>query len=75
MGPIGSLESIFPLDHHAEVLVVEQQYLHRQLFTVQCCQFLDVHLKGTIAIDVDYQRARIGCLNSHGCWQAEPHRP
>ncbi len=74
MGSIAIHETIFPLDDHPKVLVVQQQHFHGKLFTEAGCQFLDVHLETAVAVDIDDQRIGIGCLNSHRCRQSEAHR-
>ena len=42
--PITLMEAVFPLHDHPEVLVVEQQHLHWELFAEAGGQFLNVHL-------------------------------
>ena len=74
VSPVTLEEAIFPLHHHAQMLVVQQQHLDRQTLAMAGRQFLDVHLETAIAVDVDYQRIRKGHLGSHRRWQAEAHR-
>jgi hypothetical protein len=42
---IALVKLILPLDHHAEMLVVEDKSLGSNLFNVRRCQFLHVHEK------------------------------
>ena len=65
MRSVRTLKSIFPLNYHPQVLIVQQQNFHREFFTVQRCEFLDVHLKGSIPVDIDDQGPRMCSLNPH----------
>ncbi len=72
MSPVAAHESIFPLNYHSEVLVVEQQNLHGQFLAMQSRQFLNVHLETTIAIDIDHQRAWISGLHTMAAGRPNP---
>ena len=56
MSTIAIHEPIFPLDHHSKMLVVEKHDLDRQVLAVTGRQFLDVHLKAAVAINIDDER-------------------
>ena len=47
------VKAIFPLNDHAEMLVVDDHRLGRDAFDVGCGQFLDVHQERAVAIDID----------------------
>ena len=53
VGAIALVKTVFPLHHHAQVLIVQQQHLDRQFFGISAGQFLNVHQKTAVAIDVD----------------------
>ena len=46
-------EAVLPLHHHAQVLVVQQQHLDRQLLGEAAGQLLHVHQETAVAVDVD----------------------
>ena len=71
---IAGHEPIFPLHDHAQVLVIEQQHFHRQVFAVAGGQFLDVHLEAAVAIDIDDDRVGMSGLSADSRRQSEPHR-
>ena len=68
------VKSILPLHDHAEVLVVQDEALHRQVFRVQGREFLNIHDERAIAVDVDDQFARTRRGGADGGGQAEAHR-
>ena len=74
MGPVALHEAVFPLHDHAQVLVVEQQHLHRQLLAEAGGQLLDVHLEAAVAVDVDHEPVGELALRAHRGGQAEAHR-
>ena len=74
MGPIALEEPILPLDHHPEVLVVEQQHLDWDVFRPAGGKLLNVHQDAAVAVDVDNERPGAGHLGSHRCRQPEAHR-
>ena len=65
MGPVSAHEPIFPLHDHTEMLVVQQQHLHRQFFAEAGRQFLDIHLKTAIPVDINHQRIGMRRLGAH----------
>ena len=75
VGPIPLEEAVLPLHDHAEVLVVEEQHLDRDVLTGAGGEFLDVHEDAAVAVDVDDERVGVGHLGSHRGWEAEAHRP
>ena len=74
VGPVAGHEPIFPLDDHAQMLIVQQQHFDRQILAVAGGQFLDIHLKTAVAIDIDDQGVRMGGLGAHRGGQTESHR-
>lgn len=52
--PIGFVEAILPLNHHAQVLVVQDHHLDVQLLDVGRGQLLAVHHEGSVAIYVHH---------------------
>lgn len=74
MGSVALHEPVFPLDDHAEVLVVEQEDFDGQFLAEAGGEFLDVHLETTVAIDIDNERVRMSGLGAHGGGQSESHR-
>ena len=54
MRPVAAVEAVLPLHHHAQVLVVQQQHLDRQLLRVRRRQLLHVHQERAVAINVDH---------------------
>ena len=66
-------ESIFPLHDHAQMLIVQQQDLHRQFFAIARRQLLDIHLEAAVAVDIDHQRTGMGGLHAHRGGQPETH--
>ena len=70
-----SIEPVFPLHDHAQVLIVEHDHLDRQLLAMDRGQLLNVHDKAAVAVDVDDERVREGGLCSHRGGQAIAHRP
>ena len=73
MSSISAHETIFPLNHHSKMLVVEQQHFNGKVFTVASCQLLNVHLEAAVTIDIDHQRVRVSRLDSHRCRQPKAH--
>ena len=74
VSPLAVHEAVFPLYHHAQMLIVEQQDLDWQFLAGQRRQLLHVHQHAAVAIDVDADAVRVGGLHPHGCGQAEAHR-
>ena len=73
MGTISFEEPVFPLHHHPQVLIVQEQRLHRQVFTLECGEFLYVHQHAAVTINVNHQRFGMSRLNPHGCGKPEAH--
>ena len=65
MSPIALEKAIFPLDHHAEVLVVDEQHFDRQFLAERASELLDVHQEAPVAVDIDNELVRIGYLSAH----------
>ena len=74
MGTVSLVEPVLPLHHHAEVLVVEEQHLDGDVFTVAGGELLDVHEDAAVSIDVDNERLWMGDLGPHRRRQSESHR-
>ena len=75
MGSVARHETIFPLHHHAQMLVVQQQDFDGKVFAVAGCQFLDIHLETAVAIDVDDGGVGECHLGTHGRGQSKAHGP
>jgi len=73
MGPVAAEEAVFPLDHHTQVLIVEQKDFSGDFFGIGSGQFLDIHQEAAIAIDVDDQVIRSSDFGAEGRRQAKPH--
>ena len=58
------VEAVFPLNHHAQVLVVQDEALHVQLLDEGCGQLLAVHQEAAISINVDHYLQVHTWLNS-----------
>ena len=67
MSTIAVHEPIFPLHDHAKMLIVQQHHLDRQVLAVASGQFLDIHLKAAVAVNVDHECIGMSGLDSHGC--------
>ena len=65
VGPVALHEAVFPLHDHAEVLVVEQQHFHGQVFAEAGGQLLDVHLEAAVAVDIDHEAIGELALHAH----------
>mmetsp|Transcript_53570 Transcript_53570/g.129033 ORF Transcript_53570/g.129033 Transcript_53570/m.129033 type:complete len:283 (+) Transcript_53570:184-1032(+) len=50
---VRAVEPVLPLHDHAQVLVVQDEHLHREVLRVQRGELLDVHDEGSVAVDVD----------------------
>ena len=74
MCPVALVEPVFPLHDHAQVLVVEQNHLDRQLLAMNRGELLNVHEKAAVAVDVDDQGVGEGRLSSDRGGQAVAHR-
>ncbi len=59
---VAGVKAVLPLHHHAEVLVVENDGLGRDLLDARGGQFLDVHQERAVAVDVDHLLVRAGDL-------------
>ena len=66
VGAVALHEAVFPLNNHAQVLVVEQHDFDRQLFADAGGQFLNIHQDATVAVDIDHELVRIGSRGTHG---------
>ena len=66
-------ETIFPLDDHSEVLVINDDRLGRDVFGNGSCQLLDVHKKRTVAVDIDDFAVGAGNLGADGSGIAVSH--
>src|SRR6202034_910708 len=73
LGVVALVEQLLPLPHHAEIFVVDDDHLHGKAKTVDCSQFLDVHLKSTIARDTKHTGVRLRELNADRGGQCETH--
>ena len=55
MPAVALVESILPLHHHTQVLVVEDHDLDGHLLEVEGGQLLNVHAEAAVAIDIDHK--------------------
>ena len=74
VAPAAVVETVFKLRDHAEVLVVQDHHLDRDLLGRDRAQFLNVHLERSVAVDIDHGRFGPGQLRPHRGRQADPHR-
>ena len=56
--PIPFVEAILPLYNHTQMLVVENDHFDRDLLGIECSEFLDVHHKGTVTINIHDELVR-----------------
>ena len=75
MAAVAGVKAVLPLHHHAEVLVVEDDGLGRDLLDARGSQFLDVHQERAVAVDVDHLLVGAGDLGPKRRRVAEAHRP
>ncbi|CAH2600075.1 protein of unknown function [Rhodovastum atsumiense] len=68
-----AVQQFLPLPHHAHVLVVQDEQLHRQPVLRQRAELLDVHQDAGLAGDIDHQVLGMGDLHAHGGGQAVAH--
>ena len=68
-----AVEAIFPLDDHAEVLIIEDHRFCGDLLDVAGGELLDVHDERAVAINVDDLFVGAGDLCAHRCGVAEAH--
>lgn len=52
--PVILVKAVLPLDHHAQVLVVQDEHLDVQLLNEGCGQLLAVHKKAAVTINVHH---------------------
>ena len=69
-----AMHQLLPLAHHAHVLVVEDEDLHRQPVLADRRHLLDVHQDRRLAGDVDDERVGARHLHAHRRRQAIAHR-
>ncbi|MNH93968.1 hypothetical protein D3C73_465780 [compost metagenome] len=68
------MQQLLPLAHHAHILVVQNEDLHRQVMLDSAGHFLDAHLDRRITGNIDNKRIRMCNLNAERCRQAVSHR-
>ncbi len=73
MSAVALVKPVFPLDHHAQVLIIEHDHLDGQLLAIDGCELLDIHQEAAVAVDVDDQGAGEGGLGAHRGRQAVTH--
>ena len=66
-------KELLPLANHAEALVIEQQDFHRQFFTFDGAQLLDIHHDRAVARYADHGVVGTGDLRADCGGQAEAH--
>ena len=54
MCPVCLVESVFPLDNHAQMLVIKNEGLDLQLLNFGCGKLLAIHQEAAISIDVNH---------------------
>src|ERR1700689_2598860 len=67
-------EQLLPLAHHAQIAVVHDEHLDRDLLLRARCQLLGVHLHRAVAGDAAHQVLGAGHGRAHRGGQAEAHR-
>ena len=73
LGPVGIILQIFPLDHHAQVLVVQNNAFDGQTLHMNGCQLLNIHEHGTVPVNIHDQSVRISQARSHGGGKSIAH--
>ena len=71
---VAAMESVFPLNDHAKVLVIEDDHLYGDLFDVSGGQLLDIHQERAVAVDIDDLLVRVRDFCPHRGRIAETHR-
>ena len=71
---VAFVEFVFPLHHHAQVLIVQDERLGGDLFNVRRRQFLHIHQERPVAVDVDDLLVRAGDLGAERGGIAVTHR-
>ena len=74
VSPVAVVEFVFPLHHHAEVLVVQDECLGGDLFDVRGRKFLHVHQERAVTVDVNDLLVRSGNLRAKRGRIAIAHR-
>lgn len=70
---VGAIEAVFPLDDHAEVLVVEDDDFCCDAFDFGGGELLDVHEEGAVAINVNDLFIWEGNFCADGGWVTKTH--
>ena len=68
------VEQLLPLADHAEIAVVDDRHLHRQVLVHHRGQLLQRHLEAAVAADRPDQRVRLRHLRAHRGGHLEAHR-
>ena len=74
MAAVTGVETILPLHHHAQVLVVQDDGLGRDFLNARGGQFLDVHQERAVAVDIDHLLVRPRNLGAQRRRVAKAHR-
>ena len=72
---VAIVETIFPLNHHAEVLIVQEQHFHGQLLAVGTGQFLDVYEETTVTVNINDGLVRMSHQNTMAAGKPKPMVP
>src|SRR5437879_5642081 len=72
---VALVEFVFPLHHHAQVLVVQDERLGGDLFNVRRRQFLHVHQERAVTVNVNNLLVRSGNLRAERRRITIAHRP
>ena len=67
------IHEVLPLNHHSEVLIVEDDGLRVDFFDLGGAEFLHVHEETAVAVDVDNEAVRAGDFYAEGGGKAEAH--
>ncbi len=67
------IHEVLPLNHHPEVLIVEDDGLRVDFFDLGGAEFLDVHEETAVAVDVDNEAVRAGDFYAEGGGKAKAH--
>ncbi|WVZ19010.1 hypothetical protein V8G54_006332 [Vigna mungo] len=70
---VGFVEPILPLNHHTQVLIIQQQYLYREILHSYSRQLLNIHYETPISINVNNQSTRVRYSSTNSCRQSKTH--
>src|SRR5215467_15272149 len=71
---IALIKKLLPLPYHAQILVVDDHHLDRQIQSSHGGEFLNIHLEAAVARNTKHGRLGLRELNANRGWQGESHR-